>query len=379
MPLDLTQDAAPHVQQLPSISVIVPVHNRLSELAECLEALRSWRTEDCELILVDDASTGDVRKIAECYGARYFRRQQRQGPAAGRNLGAHHAVGEILVFVDADVIVSANTFRIIRREFERHPGLAALFGSYDDEPRCSDFFSLFKNLLHHHVHQASKPKAVTFWSGCGAIRKRIFEAIGGFNAVQYPTASIEDIEFGLRLTQQRQEVRLVKDLRVKHLKKWTLASLVRTDVFLRAIPWTQLIIRTGYVPQDLNLSWASRASTALVGAMAFLSVSVFAILLGLLSWPLRDLAAAFVFAASLLLLLNFDLYRFFWRKRGPKFAFGAICTHWAYFFYSGTAFAFCCVVELLRIPLRQPSIASDSKVLLRTRRNGTVDTTALRG
>jgi GT2 family glycosyltransferase len=379
MLLDLTQDAAPHVQQLPSISVIVPVHNRLSELAECLESLRSCRTEDCELILVDDASTGDVRKIAECYGASYFRRQRRQGPAAARNFGAHHAMGEILVFVDADVVVSANTVRIIRREFERHPGLAALFGSYDDEPRCSDFFSLFKNLLHHHVHQASKSEAVTFWSGCGAIRKRIFETMGGFNAVQYPTASIEDIEFGLRLIQQRQEVRLVKDLRVKHLKKWTLASLVRTDVFQRAIPWTQLIIRTGYVPQDLNLSWASRVSTALVAAMASLAVGLVGCLLGLLSWPLKDVATAFIFAASLLLLLNLDLYRFFWRKRGARFAFGAICTHWAYFFYSGTAFAFCCVAELLRIPLRQPSIASDSKVLLRTQPNRTVDTSALKG
>jgi len=360
------------------ISVIVPVQDRLSELEECLKALRSWPTERCELILVDDDSTGDVRAIAERYGARYLRTPQREGPAGARNLGASHAIGEILVFVDADVVVSANALRIIRGEFERHPELAALFGSYDDDPGCADFFSSFKNLLHHHVHQASKSEAVTFWAGCGAIRKRAFETVGRFDAVRYPTASIEDIELGLRLIHQRQEVRLVKDLQVKHLKKWTFASLVRTDIFLRAIPWTQLIIRTGYVPQDLNLSWASRASTALVAAIAFLSVSVFAILLGLLSWPLRDLAAAFIFAASLLLLLNFDLYRFFWRKRGPKFAFGAICTHWAYFFYSGTAFAFCCVVELLRIPLQQPSIASDSKVLLRTRPNGTVDTTGLK-
>jgi len=336
------------------ISVIVPVQDRLSELEECLKALRSWPTERCELILVDDDSTGDVRAIAERYGARYLRTPQREGPAGARNLGASHAIGEILVFVDADVVVSANALRIIRGEFERHPELAALFGSYDDDPGCADFFSSFKNLLHHHVHQASKSEAVTFWAGCGAIRKRAFETVGRFDAVRYPTASIEDIELGLRLIHQRQEVRLVKDLQVKHLKKWTLASLVRTDVFQRAVPWTQLIFRTGYVPQDLNLTWASRASAALVAAMALLAVGLVAILLGLLRWPLRELATAFIFAALILLFLNLDLYRFFWRKRGVRFVFGAILAHWAYFFYSGATFVFCCVVRLLRAPFRQP-------------------------
>jgi len=347
--------------------VIVPVHNRLSELEECLEALRPWRTEGCELLLVDDDSTGNVRQIAEFYGARYFRTPRREGPAGARNLGVRHALGKIVVFLDADVVVSADALRIIKGEFNTRPGLAALFGSYDDEPGCTDFFSSFKNLLHHHVHQASKPEAVTFWSGCGAIRKRVFEAVGGYNAVRYPTASIEDIELGLRLVQHRQEVRLVKSLRVKHLKKWTLTSLVRTDVFQRAVPWTQLILRTGQIPQDLNLAWASRVSAALSAAVALLAAGLAAILLGLVRWPFRELATALLFASSTLLLLNLNLYRLFWRKRGARFTFGAILTHWAYLLYSGAVFGLCCLGELLRTPFRSPAAYSDSDVLAGTR------------
>jgi glycosyltransferase involved in cell wall biosynthesis len=357
-----------HLHPLPTISVIVPVHNRLAELEECLESLQSWRPEGCELILVDDASTEDVSKIAERYGALYLRTQRQEGPASARNLGAHHASGDILVFVDADVVVSAETFRIIRGEFHQHPDLAALFGSYDDEPRYSDFFSSFKNLLHHHVHQASRSEAVTFWSGCGAIRKRAFESVGGFNAAQYPTPSIEDIELGIRLIQQRERVRLIKGLQVKHLKKWTLGSLVRTDVFQRAIPWTQLILQTGRMPQDLNLTWASRLSAALVAAIAVVTLDLAAKAHGLSRWSLRDLAAIFVFA-SILLVLNLDLYRLFWRKRGVRFTVRAIGIHWAYFLYSGAAFLFCCMAGPFRARVRPPTASLDLNVLAKARIN----------
>lgn len=344
-----------------TISVIVPVHNGSADLEECLEALQPWRKAGCELIVVDDYSTDPVREAATRNGARYFRTPKREGPAGARNLGVSHATGEILVFVDADVVVSPSALRVIREEFDRQPELAALFGSYDDEPRCTDFFSTFKNLLHYHVHQSSKPEAVTFWSGCGAIRRQAFEAVGGYNALRYPMASVEDIELGHRLVQDGCEVRLVKHLRAKHLKRWTLRSLVRTDIFQRAIPWAQLILRTGYLPRDLNLTWPSRVSAALVAVTVALASAFIAILLGLIKWPLPEVAAALVLALFTLLLLNSALYRLLWRKRGVKFATGAVLAHWAYLFYSGAAFVSCCAIELVRVPFRSPTTDSEPK------------------
>ena len=89
-----SQDTDLHLRRRPLISVIVPVHNRLSDLEDCLQALAWWRTEGCELILVDDQSTGNVREIAERHGARYFRTPHREGPAGPRNLGARKAFGD---------------------------------------------------------------------------------------------------------------------------------------------------------------------------------------------------------------------------------------------------------------------------------------------
>jgi hypothetical protein len=69
------------------------------------------------------------------------------------------------------------------------------------------------------------------------------------------------------------------------------------------------------MPQDLNLTWASRLSAALVAAIAVVTLDLAAKAHGLSRWSLRDLAAIFVFA-SILLVLNLDLYRLFWHSLG---------------------------------------------------------------
>src|SRR5207244_8179187 len=100
------------------------------------------------------------------------------GPAAARNEGARRATGEVLVFVDADVVPHADAFRLIRGAFDGDPELVALFGSYDDAPPAPGAVSGFRNLLHHHVHQAGAGPAETFWAGLGAVGREAFLQAG---------------------------------------------------------------------------------------------------------------------------------------------------------------------------------------------------------
>src|SRR5205814_2113371 len=113
--------------------------------------------------------------------------------------------------------------------------------------------SQYKNLLHHYVHQTGRAEAGTFWAGCGAIRREVFLAAGGFAASAYPRPSIEDIELGVRLTRGGRRVVLRPEIQATHLKAWTLASVVRSDVLDRAIPWTRLVLDEGRLPDDPNL------------------------------------------------------------------------------------------------------------------------------
>jgi len=193
------------------------------------------------------------------------------GPAGARNLGSRQASGDVLVFVDADVEVHDDAFARIRCAFENDTSLAAIFGSYDDEPGAKGIVSDFRNLLHHHVHQEGAGAATTFWAGLGAIRRDVFLALGGFDEERFPKPSVEDIELGMRLHAQGGRIVLDPAIQGKHLKDWTLVSMAKTDLLRRGVPWLRLVFENHPASTALNLGWRHRigtgASLVLVGGL----------------------------------------------------------------------------------------------------------------
>ncbi len=312
-----------------SISVIVPVHDGGQAFCNCLLALTTTEPAPGEIIVVTDGDTDHSRAIAETFGVRVLNTSTRVGPAQARNLGACAAQGDILFFLDADVLVPPDIIAQVRVLFGQEPDLTAVFGSYDDEPAEGNFVSQYKNLFHHYVHQTSRQEASTFWAGCGAIYRNAFLSVGGFDA-NYDRPAIEDIELGYRLTRAGYRIRLGKTLQVKHLKRWTALSLLKTDFFCRALPWTDLILRDHRFINDLNLQYNSRISVALT--LGFLCA-----ILG--AWWWNEFLPAAAVALLLLLALNLPLYHFFLHQRGLWFTLRAIPWHWLYYFYSGLAFA----------------------------------------
>ena len=88
------------------ISIVVPAHNNADDLLLCLSALERATPADAEILGVDDASTDDTASRAAAHGIRVLRRSQNGGPSAARNDGALAAGGDIVLFVDADVVVA---------------------------------------------------------------------------------------------------------------------------------------------------------------------------------------------------------------------------------------------------------------------------------
>jgi len=258
------------------VSIVIPVFNGGSDLRQCLQAIAASSHPVFECILVDDASTdGMTPDIAEKHGARVVQLANQQGPGNARNRGVEEAAGDLIFFVDADVLVHPDTLEIAVKALESHPGTAAVFGSYDDDPGHPSFVSQYRNLFHHWVHQTAKSEAATFWTGCGLIRKEAFLSMGGFKA-SYQKPSIEDIELGYRLCRSGYKIRLEKTMQCKHLKQWTFLNMVRTDIFQRGVPWVVLLLNEGRASSDLNLSYKSRLATFLAG---LLGLSVLVLLL----------------------------------------------------------------------------------------------------
>jgi glycosyltransferase involved in cell wall biosynthesis len=297
------------------------VFNGDSTLEACLDSVFRTLGVPCECIVVDDGSTDDSAQIALRAGARVIAALRRGGPARARNMGAQAASGEILLFLDADVCVQEGTIARAVGALADDPSLDAVIGSYDFEPAEPNFLSQYKNLVHSFVHHHGRSEASTFWTGCGAIRRDFFLEAGGFPE-HWERPSVEDIAFGAIIRRLGGRIRLDPALQVKHLKRWTLAGLLRTDIFDRAIPWTVLMLRNHAMPNDLNLRIEQRFCVALVCIAPAIATR----------FPALSAAAI-----SLAILLNLALYRFLAGKRGWRFAIRSVPMHLLYFLYSGLA------------------------------------------
>ncbi len=337
--MSTSQAVAVVAPEADTISVVVPVYNGGEPFRACLAALVALSPPPLEIIVVANGDTDGSGDLAASFGAKVIRVPTPSGPGLARNLGAQMARGAILLFVDADVVVPRDIVARVAQFFAQDPALDAVMGSYDDVPGDQGFLSQYRNLLHHYVHQQGEEHASTFWGACGAIRQEVFAASGGFSE-RYRTPSVEDIELGYRLKESGARLALCKTLQVKHLKRWTAGSILRTDLFQRAIPWTLLILSRGRLTNDLNLRRRERVS---VGAAMVLAVGL---LVGLW-WPVAFLAA--LMAAALLGVLNAPFYAFCFRKRGFRFMCGSLLWHWLYFLYSGLGFGLGTVWHVLGI------------------------------
>lgn len=280
------------------LTVVVPATDAPPTLGRCLAAIGAAADAPDEVLTVEGPA-----------GA---------GPAAARNEGWRAATGEIVCFVDADVEVAPDAFTRIRASFERTPEVAALFGSYDDAPAAAGLVSQFRNLLHHHVHHSSPGPATTFWAGLGAARRAVLAEADGFDAERFPRASVEDIDLGRRLAGGGRRVELDPEIRGRHLKRWTLRSMVATDFARRGVPWVRLELerpgggrpgrggRSGGAPLNLGPRHRLSALASLGGAVA----------------AARGRRTALAAATLALLALNRSFYMLLVRRLGPRAALG---------------------------------------------------------
>lgn len=264
-----------------TLSAVIPATDRRATLEQVVEAIERARAAPDEVVVVD--------------------RPAGLGAAAARNRGAWGAGGDVIVFVDADVEVHEDAFERIRAAFARDSELAAVFGSYDDDPQGGSVVSDFRNLLHHFVHHRGAGPAATFWTGLGAIRREEFLASGGFDE---RCRWLEDVELGMRLRQRGARILLDPTIQGKHLKRWTLLAMLKSDLMHRAVPWLRLMFENRSLTSALNLSWRDRIAT---GAAALLAVNLVR----------RDVRTA-ALTTMLVIAIDAEFYGFLYRRGGLR-------------------------------------------------------------
>src|SRR5262249_43178948 len=143
-------------------------------------------------------------------------------------LGASKFAGDVLVFLDSDVLVE-------RRAIERlvvaiRSGSAeAVVGSYSDDLEGLNFWEAYKQLYVSNAYSRRQGYLLgEFWTALSAFKNCVFSDLGGFSTA-FAGATGEDTELGQRLTQHGYRILAVPEARGKHLKKLNLPALIRND------------------------------------------------------------------------------------------------------------------------------------------------------
>ena len=269
-------------------SVMIPMHNAGKTLRSCLEALREAMPADAELLAVDDYSTDNSYAIAAEYADRIYRFESHRGRAAARNAAIEMAHGEILIFVDSDVIVRKESLNLIIEFFCNHPEVSAVTGVLSKEHPNPDFLSQYKNLYMHYTFMRAPEDIRFLYGSIHALRKEIVK--------KYDTtlSLTDDTALGQDLFRAGKVIKLLKTLQVVHLKKCEWFSLIRNDfqvpydwacIFIEKQGWLQLGKGgTGFAhaPKEQLLAIMAASLCSLAGVFSLWRPAVFEVLLVLL-------------------------------------------------------------------------------------------------
>ncbi|MCJ7612200.1 MAG: glycosyltransferase family 2 protein [Candidatus Aminicenantes bacterium] len=242
----------------PDISVIIPMYNAENTVRECLRSIFASQGVRFEVIVVNDASTDDSLSMALQFPCKIISFKSNSMISNCRNIGAHYSESDILLFFDADQIMKTNTLQRFVQVFRDCPDVQAVVASYEMDTPAEGFFSKFKNIRHHYVHQNADKEGWTLAGGFSSIRKSKFEEMGGFKGLY-----LEDIIMGYKLHRKHNRILFCKNIQVVHLKKYSLRTLLISDVFHRSIPWMQIMLRERIWKNDLNTGMSNIISVVL--------------------------------------------------------------------------------------------------------------------
>ncbi|MDP2924183.1 MAG: glycosyltransferase family 2 protein [Candidatus Omnitrophota bacterium] len=219
-----------------SFSIIIPVRNAEKTIRQCLEAILASSFRDFEIIVVDDASTDKTVKIAQEFSCKIICLGEQRGPAYARMFGLKESSSDMVVFIDADILVAHDTLLELTNIFSTAKDTVAIVGMLSKDHPNKNFFSQYKNLYMHYIFSRC-PTQIDFLYGSFYAIKKVY-----CNFIPANRVYGEDTELGLCLAQQGYKIVLDKKLEVVHLKNYSFFSFVKND-FLVPFYWARLFLR----------------------------------------------------------------------------------------------------------------------------------------
>lgn len=195
------------------ISIIIPTYNRLPILQKCLLALENQiiekqNIEGYEIILVDDGSTDQtlewIQENKQNFPHLKVYQQDHQGPAAARNLGVEKSLGNTIIFIDSDLVVTENFL-------QAHAQTLTTEQAKLKSDRLFTYGWVINTCNFDHptteTYKITDFSAAYFATGNVAISKKWLLEAGLFDT-QFQLYGWEDLELGVRL--KKLNLKLIK-------------------------------------------------------------------------------------------------------------------------------------------------------------------------
>jgi len=179
------------------VSIIIPTYKEEKHIENTLRAIRNQDYKNFEVIVSDSKSGDKTRKIAKKYKAKIVV-GERKGVGAGRNLGAKHARGDILLFVDADTVIMWNTVSELVKGFSSKSIVGVTCPVLPLIPTAKNIaaYATYNKFAERSLRKQKNPIVAGI---CVAYRRKDFFDIGGFNE---NTAAFEDLDLSRRIAKK---------------------------------------------------------------------------------------------------------------------------------------------------------------------------------
>jgi len=180
----------------PRVSVVIPTYNRSASLRRLLRALERTKQPagGMEIVVVNDGSTDDTASVLSEAPVRSVS-QPNRGRALARQRGLRSARGEVIVFLDDDVVPRSDAIDRMVRALDTADGVGARILPLNTKPLIAHYMHV-DGIVNHYVIAG---RALWLITAASAFRREALERIGGFDPT-YAQAG-EDVDLTLRLVE----------------------------------------------------------------------------------------------------------------------------------------------------------------------------------
>lgn len=271
------------------ISFTILTHNRCDDLKDALRSIISQEYPDCEIIVVDNASTDDteavVQELLSPLDHVYIKLPENVGVSKGRNIAIENSVGDVLITIDDDALLKGDSAVMsIVEKFKEDPSIGILafrIVHYESgELQKVAFPSRGKN------RDSNQEFETSWFIGAGhAISRAVFNEAGLYR--DFSPYGSEELDFSLRAIDAGFRIIYFPDVEVRH----------KISPTARIANWRLLAIslKNRIKAAALNLPWSSVLTYALVRSVQKLIQSrgnIFVVLFAFV-WFLEDLPYIF--------------------------------------------------------------------------------------